>query len=85
VIEIGIKLWSARGEHVAQESTSVVPGPVSLKFPGAHSAPKYRSDEYDARVRVTRAFSYAAHLRREYRANSPLGMLQKAESQLTRS
>ena len=54
VIEVGIQFWSTRGSIFANESTSVVPGPDSLRKTATPS-------NTDARVLVTRAFSYAAH------------------------
>jgi hypothetical protein len=63
VIEIGIQLRNTREDDFAHDSTSVVPGPVSLR------KSRVVSDKTPVSAR-TRAFSFAASPRRGFRAKA---------------
>ena len=63
MIEIGIQLRNTREANFANESTSVVPGPVSLR------KSRVTTDKTPVSAR-TRAFSFAASPRRGFRAKA---------------
>ena len=63
VIEVGIQLRNTREARFANESTSVVPGPDSLR------KTRVATDKTPVSAR-TRAFSFAAPMRRRFRAKA---------------